>query len=85
MFCSSGFQVPLGLAYVCHTCSLATHFVDYGNLPACTSTNAGTGRLKGCVIAIAGAVHFFEIFDPPHQFGCYVADEFLTEVREFMI
>ena len=85
MFRRSGFQVTLGFAYVGHTRSLVTQFVDYRTLPAFPSVEASTVRLKGRAIAVAWAVHFFKIFNPPHQFGCYVAAEFLTEVHNCML
>ena len=85
MFCRSGFQVMLGFAYVGHTRSLVTQFVDYRTLTAFPSVEASTVRLKGRAIAIAWAVHFFKIFNPPHHFGFYVTAEFLTEVPEFMV
>jgi hypothetical protein len=85
MFRRSGFQVTLGISYIGHTRTLVTQFVDYRTLCAFPSLEASTVRLKGRAIEVAGAVHFFKIFNPPHQFGCYVAAGFLTDVREFMI
>ena len=70
----------MGLAYIGHTCILVTQFVDYLTLPAFTSVKAGTVHLEGSVVAVAGGFHFFEISNPPHPFGCYVAAEFLTEI-----
>ena len=81
----SGFQVTQSFSYVGHTHGLVMKFVDYRTLPAFTSVKACTVCIEGHAIEVAGAAHFFDIFNPPHQFGCYVTAEFLTEVREFMI
>ena len=69
MHYSPGFQVALHLAYVGHTGILVIQLLDYHTFPAVVVVESGTVGRNIHTIAIAGVVHFVEIFNSQYHFG----------------